>query len=338
MFYYNLLDNDKKKVLTNLPEGLNKNAEICKCLTELVYFNGQKCRQGKITDDNIGEVFLLTNDTDEVNSTRMFKDKINLYLNFIKEIKDIKEDLINSILHDITKINGYCIQELYEIIPENIIKGATYDKQISLLESYIVQNKRNVAKGLFKINRDVLHLKTECSNLKYLYSKKIQIEKKYHNISKAIMPSLHVYMPHLSKKGVTVNIKKEEEKEINLNFEYFDSALVPLFDNITKYILPDSELLIYFGKTVGGFGINFDMISMAIKKSELGKIFDNGYSGINAVRNKVNGNGIGLARIQDSLFINNAELRVNININKKTEKRYKTTDYERNVFQIVFLD
>jgi hypothetical protein len=166
-----------------------------------------------------------------------------------KSVKDIKDEIVNSILHDITKINGYCLQELYGLIPEDAVRQKSYKKQILTLEKHIVQNKNNVAKGLFRVNRDVTRLKTECSNLKSLFSKSFKTDKKLHNIGKAMRPSLHVYMPLLSEKGVEVRFNDENAIDIAINFEYFDSALSPFFDNLVKYILPNSELTINFLET-----------------------------------------------------------------------------------------
>ncbi|MCK5510787.1 HAMP domain-containing histidine kinase [Candidatus Parcubacteria bacterium] len=338
MFYYHLLDKNNKLVLSNLPDKLIDNFKKCKKGNELSRLNGKKCRQGKITSNDKGVVYLLTTNIEEVNSSRIFKSKINLYLNFIEEVVKIKNDVVNKVLHDITKFNGYCIQELFELIPESVNKTKTYRKQISKLEKHLISNSRIMARGLFKLNRDILHIKTECSNLKYLFSKKINVDKKLHNIYDAIKPSLHVYIPHLQKKNVKVEINKKSTKDINLNFEYLEASMAPLLDNIVKYILHGTVLSVYFGNTIDGFAINFDMISMAIKKEGKEKIFEDGFSGINATKNKLNGNGIGMTRIMDSLLVNNAEIRATINVNRKREKRYKTTNYERNVFQVVFLN
>lgn len=335
-FYFCLLDREEKIVFTNLPDNLKKSCFNCNVLTEIISINNIKYRRGMLSKKEVGKVFLLTNCINHINSSRIFKEKLKIYLEFLDNIKDIKDEIVNSILHDITKINGYCLQELYSLIPEDAVRQKSYKKQILALEKHIVQNKNNVAKGLFRVNRDVTRLKTECSNLKSLFSKSFKTDKKLHNIGKAIRPSLHVYIPLLSEKGVEVRFSDENAIDIEINFEYFDSALSPFFDNLVKYILPNSELTINFLETSEDFIINFDMVSMAIKGDEVDKIYENGYSGINAIKNKINGKGIGLGRIKDSLLINNAELRIKNNVNNRVEKRFRETNYERNVFQIVF--
>ena len=75
------------------------------------------------------------------------------------------------------------------------------------------------------------------------------------------------------------------------------------------------------------------MNSLHINKEEMGKIYEDGYSGINTKTNNKNGKGLGMGLVRKALSLNKAKLEV---IAGNTITNYKGDMYSDNIFRMIF--
>ncbi len=305
----------------------------------IIIKDGQKLRFGK-AENEFGTTFLLADEPELLKSSRLFKEKLALYGEFLGEVDKIREDILEDTLHDLVTLQTKQNYELFSLInEEHLFKMHNYKTQIKLIEALIKSNSEKTAKSLYELIRlnslSTNHLKQ--LELKRSLNKNLQnLQFKPCNIKKAVFKNIYTFFSDFDKKGVEIDIK-ESSKFLNLDYDTFSSAIFFFMDNISKYILPKSTLTVEFEQQKDGkFSLRFSMFSLQIKEHEKEKIFEQGYSGENAIALNKHGKGLGMTRMKTLLAVNNAD--VTLEIINNSETYHEGFSYENNIFTILFYD
>jgi len=91
-----------------------------------------------------------------------------------------------------------------------------------------------------------------------------------------------------------------------------------------------------FAETDTECAVSIKMLSIKIEDIDLENIFKEGYSGQNAIKLGVSGNGIGMNIVERLLSMNNARLEIRKNFNPSRNKVQLGIPYEMNEFRISF--
>jgi K+-sensing histidine kinase KdpD len=344
MTIYHLIDPNGQIIHSNLPN------KCIVCLNKLLAdgsvvknsscsINKAKVRkQCSVVNEN-GKVYYCTSDKDEINSNRLFKERVKLYSSFLVDFIKIKKEITDEVnkntkrlLHNVTSINAHNIQELYALIPQEVLTKNPKN-QLEIIKSYLANDIEEASKTFLRIAKNNASLKTEFAVFKKIYETNPVLQFKHHPIRKVILNLFHIFFQDFTEVGVYVTVD-ETPKNINLDYESMHVALFHLIDNATKYILPNSNLKVSFSETDKSFNILFEMMSLQIKCSEKEIIFQEGFCGESAIKSKKSGSGIGMGTIKKILELNNAELLIHINKGKR--KYLNGMNYEKNIFEIVF--
>ena len=200
MISYNLKDNKGNTIKTNLPneckiciDGCSVNSRVINC-----YINSKKRRQGKSMTPS-GTTYLCSDNKDLLKSSRIFKEKLDVYTEFIPDFLKVKDDIYNEInqntkrlLHNIISLNAHNIQELYSLVPQEILTQ-NFRKQHNIVKKQVIESPKEAADTFMRVVKNTLTMKTEFSVFNRLFEKNPSLSFSNHNISKVILNAFHIF-------------------------------------------------------------------------------------------------------------------------------------------------
>lgn len=300
--------------------------------------NKKKRRQGKEAN-KVGTAYLCSSEEDYLNSSKIFKYKLAFYLALVPEVRAIRESIreelnkeTKRLIHNLTSLNAHNIQEVYSIVPQDALTK-NIKKQLSTTKSYIDSNTSEAAAALLRIAKNNVSIRNEFSVFKKLYEVSPMLNRNYHSIHKVVLNVLHPFFNDFAANYIDVNVSASTER-VYLDYESIHVALYHIIENASKYICPSSKMQISFKRTGNVLIILFDMVSLKIEDVDVDKIFEEGYSGVNAIATEKAGNGIGMNIMLRVLRLNGASLRIRRNVYPSCAKSVDGVPYENNYFEI----
>jgi hypothetical protein len=300
---------------------------------ECPIFNDTR-RIGKI-ENEVGKVFSCTTDKNLINSSKSFKREVSSKILGIEQLISTKEKLnseTKNLLHNLTKTNGHNIQELYALVPQEILTQ-NLNEQLKTIQKIIEEDSLEAAKTFLRIAKNNAAMKTEFSVFNKLFGANPSLHKKMHPVKKVTLNLFHIYFQKFKELNVYVDFDDNEDYLI-FDYESIHVSLYHLIDNASKYILPSTPLHVHFHKDENDFSIILDMISLRIEEDEKNKLLEDGFSGRVAKKLSKSGDGIGLGRVGKILQLNDAELIIRNNVNPNKSINSKGVWYDNNIFEI----
>lgn len=230
-----------------------------------------------------------------------------------KERKNISENF-SKFTHNLKTLCTMSIQDIELFSP----MGSTDDFNISKLKDWSIfiselesSEKIELAKTLMRIYKNMQHTQNDITVYEYLFNN-VPVKTKItdHSIHKLITRSVLCCASLLLEKGVTIKFG-EADWPVQIDYASTQVALFYVMDNIIKYIKPNTDLVISFvyekarKKTI----VTFKMESLFVSKNEENRIFDEGYSGKQAIDCNMNGKGLGMFTAKKLLNENKANIR-----------------------------
>ncbi|HDU4915295.1 TPA: hypothetical protein RFU23_000979 [Klebsiella pneumoniae subsp. pneumoniae] len=276
-----------------------------------VNYRGMKIR------NQHGTVTLISADEAMYKSSKVARAKAEMLLDGIPSVQEVyrkaKEEAkqhVNRLLHNLVTLNGHIIQEVYSIIPQEVMQDKRPGWKERIKEQ-VADDPYDASLSLVNIAKNTLKMKAEIDVYNALLSEHPKINLRNHSIHRVLMNVVYVFFPEFTDKGIRVDVE-ESNDTVYIDYETFQVAVYHLIENSVKYIKPESRLNIAFKKNTETkkLSISFKMISLAIGPDEVDKIFIEGYSGVMAKISNRAGSGIGMHRARALLVHNNASLRV----------------------------
>jgi len=287
--------------------------------------------------NEFGEVFCCSDSKDYCSSSKSFINKLESILFGLKEIEIIKEQLnldSQKLIHNLTKTNGHNIQELYAVVPQDLLTQ-NLNQQLESIQKKILENPEEAARTFLRIAKNNAAMKAEFSVINKLMEGESTIRNRRHQIRKVTLNLFHIFFQDF--KDISVYVYFEENDDyLIFDYEILHVALYHLIDNATKYIRPNSTLNVRFQKDENNFNLKLEMSSLRISNEEKRNIFQEGVSGLMAIKLGKSGKGLGLGTTAKILELNNAELIIENNVDPQKAYKEKGIEYEENVFTIRF--
>lgn len=282
-------------------------------VNECPKYGGQR-RQGKITNTK-GTTFLC----DQTKTTKLFRDKLEglsyAYHDLIipkatieSETKQIEQKRVNRLVHNLTSINAHNIQELYDLVPQDIL-STNYKTQLDFLQKEIKRDPKKAALMFIRIAKHNIHMKSEFSIYKKLDRNDAVLELSSHPIKKVILNILHTFFVDFTSNEIYVSVS-DYNGRVKIDYESIQVALYHLIENASKYTMPNSNIEISFEEIGQKVNVSLKMRSLHISNDEVEKIFEEGYSGKAACNCQLNGDGIGMWQINQMVKLNNGKVTV----------------------------
>lgn len=331
---YILIDKKDNVIISTLQDSSKDIIQYVNNHNELIFINEIKYRVGKIENEK-GSLILITKDKSFIKSSTKFRTKAKLLLEFLSEMEDYRNDVMDytlkelSILtHNLITINAHSIQDMFDFISQDDLKDSDVKGLRKIIKNSIKNDLDKATTLFFRILKNNIETKTEFSVYGKLYSTEPVLNYKNYNVYNVLSTILYNFFPDFIDKKIELNVEKASYIA-SFDYESIQVALYHMIDNITKYILKGTTLVITFVNLLDEVVMQFSMISLKIEENEKEKIFMHGFSGVNALKNEKSGKGIGMSRVKQILELNNSSITLNIG-----EVIVKESDYCNNIFSI----
>ncbi len=309
--FVNFVNKEESILFSNLPK--EHLIDIDKCKSPLEYTKGLRTKknkkQGKINLSN-GYVYLCS--SDEKISNTEFKKTSKMYTMFFDMLYKNKQGLIaiedeenKQFRHNITSFTAHLSQEIYKLIPQEILIQRGYEKQLDAIQKIILDDVKATSNMLLSLLKDLKAIKTEIDAYEMLTAKEPNLSIQAHSIHKVLHFSLAHFMKLLKEKEINIKITNCEST-VMIDYKSVSVVFNNIFSNIQKYILPNSELNINFKGSNGILELEIDMKSVKVEEDEIEKIFHPKYSGKWAKKSKLDGTGMGLYVASELMKLNDS--------------------------------
>lgn len=284
-------------------------------------------RVGSRRFDNVLIALCIHNDS---KSSRLFNDKIqalrevysNLHASMITRCNHHKSSIEGSfkaLSHNIVTYNAKSLQAIHLLIPHDEYISAS-DKK-GFVSSCIQKDVEASTDSVLTILKSQELTRNELivyNKLRGQLKAPLSTEQR-HKLHKLIQMALNTFWRDFAERKIRLK-NSSCDFYVRVEFESFMAALIHLTDNMAKYALSDSEIIITYEKFADSVVVNFSMMSFFIFPEESDKIWQDGYSGKLAKLTQKDGNGLGMRAIRELVAMNNGEFHFNpeINLNKST--------------------
>ena len=331
--------NNKEKVLVdNLTSNCKKCLKNCdfegRLVSDCPEYGGKR-RQG-YRETNKCDVFLCCHKT---KTTKLFKQKIEALtysfpdLNIPEnEIRISEQTKVNRLVHNLTSINAHNIQEIYDLVPQNIL-AQNWKKQIEFIRNEVEKNPEKTALMFLRIAKHNTHMKSEFSIYKKIEKDdRTKLEIREHKLRNVLLNTLHTFFNDFTRRNVYIDVADFDFK-IYFDYETIQVALYHLIENTAKYTCPKTKVNVSTSENKDDIDLIFEMTSAYVPEKEIKEIMKEGVSGIVARKMGKNGDGIGMWRIKQMMLINNGDF-----VTKFGEKSLSRTgfNFALNTFTLKF--
>jgi len=287
-------------------------------------------------ENEIGSCFACSNDELLYNKPKIFRKKVQFANDSMYAVENIKKELkegAERLTHNLTKTNAHNIQELYALVPQDIL-SKNYKNQLEIISEIIMEDPIEAAKTFLRIAKNNAAIKVEFSVFNKMFSGNSSLNIKPYHIKNVTLNVFHIFFNNFNKINVYVDVQDCEDT-IRIDYESIHVILYHLIDNATKYILPDTTLYVTFVKNENDYRIRLDMISVKIEEEEKTKILSDRVRGVYAKKLNKTGSGIGLSQISKILDVIGGDLIIYNNPNEEKSVKYKSVKFENNIFEII---
>ena len=225
-----------------------------------------------------------------------------------KYINDEFVTRIRRVLHNIRSINAHSLQEIRALVPDYYLKHHK-NRSLRKFVEIISQNIEGTANSFFRISKDLYEIKAEFSVYDKLVKGEVELNRRPYNIRDVVMTVLYPFFEDFSNKNVVVTVEDYYDS-IPIDFESVQVALYHIIENMSKYIQRNTNANISVRKNNNQLLVDFQMHSLYIEQEEVDMIFIEGFSGKNAKKAHLNGEGIGMYRAKKLVELNGGSLSV----------------------------
>ena len=296
---------------------------------------GEQRRQG-IKSTNSCQTFFCC---DKTKTTKLFKGKIeSLCYSYpdiripIDEIKIEEQKKVNRLVHNLTSINAHNIQEIYDLVPQDVL-AQNWKTQLSFIKEEILKDPDKAALMFLRIAKHNTHMKSEFSIYKKIEKdENSQLEIRQHKLRNVLLNTLHTFFSDFTKRDVYVEVT-DFFYQLMFDYETIQVALYHLLENTSKYTFPKSKVIVTAHEGSEYVILQFDMISAYVSEEEKSEVMKEGISGIMAKKMGAQGDGIGMWRINQMMEINKGKFEVDCGPVKTSKMGF---DFANNTFRLKF--
>lgn len=341
--FYQINDLDCKSILNNFPSELQYllSNEIEKSEKIEISFGNKKVRAriGKQKNQN-GELIILTIEEKYINSSGLFKElsqmgllNLDNIITFRNNISLNQNEYVQDLIHNLTSLNTYNVQELESLIPPKVLTK-NINTQKETIKNIINEKPNIAANTLLKLIKYNYAMKVEFSVFEKTVMQNPTVQKLEYSVRETILSILQIFIEEFEEKKIVVSIDTNE-KRIHIDFEILFVSLFYIFENAVKYCCDNSKFKILLKEEKNKYIVIFDMLSLRIEDYEVPKLCQKKFRAKSAIALTSDGKGIGMSRVQKTLKLNNAELEIIPRVSDFSKIK-NNLSYEHNQFILKF--
>jgi len=338
-----IIDSNGKILVNNFPDRLKFILEKNDSEFGLIDFTLEdKKVKGRLGAEytSHGKVIVFSYEEKYVKSTKLFKDfcKMNTevldnIVVFKNEISLSQNEYVQELIHNLTSLNTYNIQELFSLIPQHILTQ-NINKQKEVIKTLIVEKPNITTTTLLNLIKYNYAMKVEFSVFEKTVMQNPTVQKLEYSVRENILSILQIFIEDFEKQKINVSIDSND-KRLYLDYDIFFVSLFYIFENAVKYCATNSDFKIIFKEEQNVFKIVFDMVSISIEDDEISKLCQKKFRSKSAMLLTDKGNGIGMNRIVKTLRLNSAKLEIFPRVSAFTKVKQGIV-FEHNQFVIIF--
>lgn len=322
-------NSNPKVIINEIPENyLTKMREILIDNTGNIktHIFGNAARIVKIQNQSY-TLFALAIDEDRIKSKRTLATEAATLISVAEEFEQQvmltarkEEAHTKRLIHNLKSLTAKTMQEIFYIARQD--KMLLYGKRAKdYVKDEIIKNSDDAALAFIAILKHQAAQNAEFSAFNKLSGEVGQIKKETHSIHKVLMNVFYLFFGEFTDKGVTVDVQATQAKA-TFDYESMHVCIYHIVENSAKYIRQGGDFSVCTSITSEKIEVIFEMESLAIDQEELGKIFQEGYSGVRSVRENLNGSGIGLYIARQLAILNGGRLSAIPGIPKPRDPEY----------------
>lgn len=336
---YYLIKTKKGKVLsTDLPEDLIKSGksysqEFSSSVCEI---RRSKKREGLIENGNI-QLYLCCYDQNKTN--KIFRHQLTASKGFLKAYVESYKNMAQEerkkarrLKHNLSTYHSKIHQELFKLIPQEKVSGSK-GKQREIVKSILEKKMDHTVTTFLRVLKNAHLIKSEFDVYDLMHNPNPHIDKQTHSIHKVVTLSLSSFWLDFLDKEISIGMD-DCLGEMQFDYKSMSSILCHIFDNATKYVANNSELLIRTSQDNHYYYLIFDMISLRVKDEELKKIFDDGFSSDFSEKLGYAGTGVGMNVIKRLSELNGFKLEFKNNVDPTKSFEKMGIPFDQNVLSI----
>ena len=216
-------------------------------------------------------------------------------------------------------------------MPQDSFKNGA--NHLDVIQKVIDNNSKKASFSYLKILKSSNLMKAEFDVYEMIDDENPYLDFYDHQIHKVLMLTLNPFWLDLVEKKIDIHIDPFYEKAF-IDYKSISVAFSHIFDNITKYILPHTELIVSFNINQEKINIVMDMTSMKVEEEEIIKIFSETISGKWSKETDTAGDGIGMFVVKKLIKLNNGDVKFLRNYDNSSEINYNGIPYEKNRIEI----
>ena len=334
-FHY---DREALHPLGNLPVECGECPSKCKSTNEIA-----KCpldsspRRRGLTKIKGGELYVCTNEA--TGSSRLFKEKMKAVRAFLPVMEDYTERAtqeistsVHRLVHNLLTLNAQTLQAIYNAVPQEEFSEKRREQLLSSLQDRILQDPPRIARALVNVLKIATQEKTEFTVYGKLYDDE-PLRPRACPIHKLVLLVHNTFWSTFQEKDVRIRLG-ECWQTVHVDYDTMVAALVELFRNAAKYVLPGSFLDISFEETDNSISIVFDMVSLKVAPDEVEKIYVEGYSGEETKKIGRQGEGRGMGVVRRLLEMNDGSVRFLSDVDQGKRQDRMGVHFEGNVLRV----
>jgi signal transduction histidine kinase len=244
-------------------------------------------------------LFALGLDEDRVKSKRLLATEAATLLSIAEDFEQRamlaakkEEAHTKRLIHNLKSLTAKTMQEIFYVArQDNMLLHGKRAKDY--VKDEIIKNPDDAASAFIAILKHQAAQNAEFSAFNKLSGDVGQLKKEVHSIHKVLMNVFYLFFGEFTDKGVTVDVQSTQAKA-TFDYESLHVCIYHIVENSAKYVRQGGAFSVCTSIAAESVDVIFEMESLAIEQDEVGKIFQEGYSGSRAVQEGLNGSGIGL--------------------------------------------
>lgn len=321
--------NRSEPLLSQIPQAVLQYCveQLPSAGTLTTFIDGKTCRILRKSVDKYSAIAFSV-DADRIKSKKLLESEINAMLAVAPTVElsiQRSEERTRRLLHNLKSLTAKTTQEVFLLAQQDRLLGNPREV-VPYLASEIRDNLEGTARALLEILKHQAAQKAEYTAFDRLSGKLEQSSSEMHDVHRVLMNVFYLFFGEFIVKKVRAEV---ERTRIQARFDY-DSIHVCIYylvENAAKYTRSNSDFAVSVSQRADGLvDIRFAMESLVIKPEEQDLIFEEGYSGSNAIDAKLHGAGLGLYLARSMARINSG------NLNVLAGSPLRGSQYARNTF------
>lgn len=336
--YFLIRTSKGKKLYSDLPEELVPNAmsfnkEFSYGICDV--WKKEK-REGLLTEGQL-ELYICCFDSSKTN--KIFKHQLKAaaffleaYANSYKQTVESETKKTRRLKHNLSTYHSKIHQELFKLVPQDKISRSKQNQR-EMVKNIILKNPDHAVTTFLRVLKNANLIKSEFDVYETLHSPNPNIDPQLHSIHRVITLSLSSFWLDFIDKGISINLD-QCNGDFLFDYKSMSSILCHIFDNGTKYIANGTELKISTDADDQYDYILFEMTSLRVKKDELDKIYEDGFSSEYSEKLGFAGTGVGMNVIKSLAAINNLIIDFNANVDPSRSIEKLGVPFDFNILRI----